>query len=150
MDAPITTTGGGARGFNVYDGTIRSASSRSITTHGDGSIGIQVSRPTGPIAIDEHVSTTGGEGTSLVEGVQMTLKAIPVSIKPGGVVPALTVGGRIECRGDDVTAFEVLEDAELGELAVGGGIHALGAHSVATKIEGTAPSLDGIEVSAQA
>jgi hypothetical protein len=33
-----------ARGFNVYDGSLRHSSFESITTHGDGSVGVQVSK----------------------------------------------------------------------------------------------------------
>ena len=51
--------------------------------HGDGAIGIQVSKLVGSIEVAEDVHTTGSEGLSLAKGVQMTLKAIGVSIKPG-------------------------------------------------------------------
>lgn len=40
INAPIVTTGGGARGFNLYDGSIEEAHFQSITTKGNGSIGI--------------------------------------------------------------------------------------------------------------
>ena len=33
-----------ARVFNVYDGSLRHSSFESITTHGDGSVGVQVSK----------------------------------------------------------------------------------------------------------
>lgn len=45
VQAPIETFGNGARGFNLYDGSLRHASFESIATHGDGSFGVQVSKP---------------------------------------------------------------------------------------------------------
>jgi len=45
VQAPVKTFGTGARGFNVYDGSLRHASFASIATHGNGSVGVQVSKP---------------------------------------------------------------------------------------------------------
>lgn len=41
VQAPILTTGKGARGFNLYDGSLNKARFASIATTGDGSIGVQ-------------------------------------------------------------------------------------------------------------
>lgn len=43
VDAPIETFGLGARGFNLYAGTMKEASFQSIRTHADGAIGIHAS-----------------------------------------------------------------------------------------------------------
>jgi hypothetical protein len=43
VQAPIETFGTGARAFNLYDGSLRHASFENIATHGDGSVGVQVS-----------------------------------------------------------------------------------------------------------
>jgi hypothetical protein len=60
VHAPIITTGGGARGFNLYDGSLNAAKFKSIRTGGDGSIGIQVSKPLPYLEVSEDVATSGG------------------------------------------------------------------------------------------
>ena len=40
----------------------------SIETHGDGSIGVQLSKPLPKLTIVNDLSTHGGEGLSLVKG----------------------------------------------------------------------------------
>lgn len=137
--APIVTNGAGARGFNVYDGSMESAEFDSITTTGDGTIGVQVSRPMGTIHVHSDVATTGGEGTSLVKGAQMTLKAIGVSIKPGADVESLRIDGTVRTRGDDLVSFEVLEDARVRDLALGG-VVAEGEGSTRIVVEGDVPN----------
>ena len=145
VNAPITTTGVGARGFNLYDGSIASARFESITTTGDGAIGIQISKPMGPITVRGDVRTSGGTGMSLVKGVQTRLQATAVSIKPGGDVQAIHIGGRVETSGKDLVAVEVHEGARVREFRVDGGIHALGEGSRAVAIDGVAPGLDVAE-----
>lgn len=134
VDAPIVTTGRGARGFNLYDGTLAEARFRSIETTGDGSIGIQVSKPLPKLSVAGDVTTSGGEGLSLVKGVQMTLKAIALSVKPGGAVEELRIGGRLSTSGAHVTTLEVGGTVE--RLAVVGGIHAHGEGSDAALVVG--------------
>ncbi|WP_051518285.1 hypothetical protein [Intrasporangium chromatireducens] len=109
VQAPILTTGPGARGFNLYDGSLKQASFHSIKTTGDGSIGIQVSKPLGTLVVHHDVETTGGEGMSLVKGVQVSLKATAFSVKPGGTIDSVTIGGALRTRGDDVVTYEVDE-----------------------------------------
>lgn len=139
--APILTTGPGARGSNLYDGSLREASFESIKTTGDGSIGIQVSRPMGTLTVHHDVETTGGEGMSLVKGVQVSLKAIAFSVKPGGTIEKATFGGSLRTHGDDVVTVEVSEGGTVGSITVGGTIEALGSGSTTTAIEGDAPTL---------
>ncbi len=146
VQAPIQTNGKGARGFNLYDGSLRAASFASIATTGDGSIGIQVSRPMGTLKVARDVTTAGGEGISLVKGVQTPLKAIAVSIKQGGEVDAIEVGGKVATRGDEVTTLEV--EGRIGRLAVSGGILATGRRSDAVHASTELPGLDQIELSA--
>jgi hypothetical protein len=105
--APVQTFGTGARGFNVYDGSFEHASFESIVTHGDGSTGVQVSKPLPTLEISGDISTEGGEGMSLVKGVQMALKAVALSVKPGGSVGSVTIGGALRTSGADVVTLEV-------------------------------------------
>jgi hypothetical protein len=84
IDASIETFGTGARGFNVYDGIIQSAEFHRIVTHGDGAVGIQISKPVGSITVRSGIETFGGVGDSLVKGVVTRLPAIALSIKPAG------------------------------------------------------------------
>lgn len=93
VTAPIETHGLGARGFNLYDGTLREARFDSITTYGDGAIGIQLARPFGKVLVHGDVRTKGGEGESLVRGKVMQLKAHALSLKPGAKGEALVVSG---------------------------------------------------------
>ena len=106
-EAPVMTYGLGARGFNQYDGTVRNIRFKSIETFGDGSIGIQVSKPVGTILVDEGIVTHGSVGNTLVKGVIMALPAEAFSVKPGGVVEKLIVGGNVETHGDGAAAYEV-------------------------------------------
>ena len=146
MRAPVLTTGGGARGFNLYDGSLQEASFHSITTTGDGSVGIQVSRPMGSLTVHHDVRTTGGAGTSLVKGVQVTLKAVAFSVKDGGEIDAVTVGGALRTEGPGVVTFEVEDGGTIKALTLAGGIEATGAGSRATDVRGSVPSLDGVAV----
>ncbi|MGW5676569.1 hypothetical protein ACWEV4_16075 [Streptomyces sp. NPDC003860] len=122
--APLTTHGVGARGFNVYDGTLQHAEFDSITTTGDGAIGVQVSRDLPQLDIRGDLTTSGGTGSSLVRGVQTGLAATALSVKPGGRIGRVTVGGRIASEGDRLTTVEV--DGELDSLTARGGISAAG------------------------
>lgn len=84
LEAPIETFGQGARGFNVYSGTVERAEFDRIVTHADGAVGVQISQPIGTMVVRRGVETFGGEGPSLVKGVVQNLSAIALSIKPGG------------------------------------------------------------------
>lgn len=144
--APIETFGTGARGFNLYDGSMRHARFQSIATHGNGSIGVQISKPLPTLEITGDLTTAGGEGMSLVKGVQVRLTAIALSIKPGGEVGEVTVGGRIATTGDGVVTVEI--EGTLGHIAVQGGISAAGAGSDALHMRTEPRGLDAIEVKA--
>jgi hypothetical protein len=127
VQAPIETFGPGARGFNLYDGSLEHASFQLIATHGDGSIGVQVSKHLPVLDIAGDLTTEGDEGMSLVKGVQLRLKAIGLSVKPGGQIGALNVEGRIHTAGSDVVSVEI--EGNIDQLAVAGGISAAGAGS---------------------
>ncbi|MDO4665043.1 MAG: hypothetical protein Q4A71_02380 [Actinomycetaceae bacterium] len=139
INAPIVTNGLGARGFNVYDGTVESAKFESITTHGDGAIGIQISKPVGTIEVSGDVRTTGGTGMSLVKGVQMELQANGVSVKPGAVIENLTLAGTVATAGENLVSFEVSEGAKINHLNIGK-LEASGAGSRIHNIEGDIPT----------
>lgn len=143
VNGPIVTTGSGARGFNLYDGSLPEAIFDQITTTGDGSVGVQVSKPMNSLTVRGDVETHGGEGMSLVKGKQTKLKAIALSVKTGGELGRIAVKGALRTRGDDVTTFEVAEGGVVDEIALGG-IEALGQGSHLTDVAGQVPSLDGV------
>lgn len=145
VQAVIETHGKGARGFNLYDGTLGEARFTSIHTTGDGSVGIQISKPMGVLTVTGDVTTTGGEGLSLVKGVQTPLKAIALSIKPGAEVIAIKVGGRLATSGAGVVTAEI--EGAVGRLDVAAGITATGAGSDAVHVKRDVAGLDAIEVS---
>jgi hypothetical protein len=140
VQAPILTTGPGARGFNLYDGSLKEAAFHSIKTTGDGSIAVQVSKPLGALTVHHDVETSGGEGLSLVKGVQMKLKAIALSVKPGGEIDSVTIGGSLRTHGNNVVTLEVDEGGTIKELTIGGTVEARGDGSTASRISGSIPS----------
>lgn len=141
----IETFGLGARGFNQYDGTIKTAIFDSITTHGDGSIGIQVSKPVGTIEVKGPVLTHGSVGQTLVKGVIMTLPANGVSVKAGGEIQNLILGGGIITEGNHVHSLDV--EGKIAELSVKQDIQANGAESVGAFVaEGGQSPLDHLSV----
>jgi hypothetical protein len=147
VQAPIRTFGKGARGFNLYDGSLGEATFESIETHGDGSIGVQLSRPLPKLTIAKDLSTEGGEGLSLVKGVQMALKAIALSIKPGGSLGELHVGGSIRTSGDDVVSVELAD--KVGSWDVPGGITAKGRGSDGVRYSGEGAVPSGVTVTSE-
>lgn len=144
MQAPIETFGTGARGFNLYDGSLRHASFESIATHGDGSVGVQVSKPLPILEISGDLTTEGGEGQSLVKGVQVSLKAIALSIKPGADVGAISVGGQIRTSGDNVITVEI--DGDVGRIELAGGVVTSGSNSDAIHTRSDVPGLDEVSI----
>ena len=146
----IVTHGLGARGFNQYDGTVRSIRFHSIETFGNGSIGIQVSKPVGTIIVDKGITTHGSVGNTLVKGVNMQLPAAAFSVKPGGVVDKLAVGGDLITHGADVTTYAV-EGGRVNAIDVKGKILAQGRNSNAILVDhkGSTP-LTNVRASAMA
>ena len=148
VKGPIITTGKGARGFNHYDGNLKTASFLSIATTGDASIGIQVSKPMESITIDRDLSTFGAEGMSLVRGVQTKMQAVALSIKDGGPVGKINVGGYISTTGEKVASVEIAD--KVGELQVKEGVRALGDNSDAIRIKpGVSVNLNGVKAYAR-
>lgn len=147
VEAPIETTGLGARGFNVYDGSLNEAIFDSITTRGDGSVGVQVSRDLPKLTIKGSLSTSGGTGESLVKGVLMPLSAIALSVKPTGNIGSVDIGENISTDGDGLSTVDL--EGPVGSLAVGGKIIANGAGASSVRIAGiTGPNLDGLTLEA--
>ena len=145
VQAPFTTTGSGARGFNLYDGSLNKAVFHSIATTGDGSLGIQVSKPLPHLEVKGDVTTAGGEGSSLVRGVQVTLQAIALSVKEFGEVDNLRIGGKLLTTGSQVATLEVA--GKIASLAVDGGVHATGSDAV--HLTGKGVNLDGLDITAE-
>ena len=81
---------------------------------------------------------------SLVKGVQMKLKAIALSVKEGGEVRSIEIGGQLSTLGDQVTTLEI--HGHVGHIAVAGGIHAQGNGSDAAQASGNVPGLEAIRL----
>jgi len=107
----VETHGGGARGYNLYDGTCDHAEFESITTHGDGSMGVQLSKPFGRLVVHGDIRTKGGEGPSLVRGKVVSLKAHALSLKPGVQGHAIIVLGQVVTEHADIAPFEFVAPA---------------------------------------
>lgn len=122
VNAPIETFGQGARGYNVYTGTVNDAEFDRITTHADGAVGIQISQPVGRMVVRRGIETFGGTGDSLVKGVVVKLSAIALSIKPGGSAREIDIDGGVVTNGKGITPIEML--GSIGELRITGGIKA--------------------------
>ncbi|MGA7072228.1 hypothetical protein [Bradyrhizobium sp.] len=139
-EAEVVTHGLGARGFNQYDGTVRNIRFKSIETFGDGSIGIQVGKPVGTIVVDEGVTTHGSIGNTLVKGVNMQLPAEAFSVKPGGVVEKLVVGGNLATYGAKVTTYAV-EGGKVTAVDIKGKVlaHGQGSNAILVAGKGSTP-----------
>jgi hypothetical protein len=124
VHAPLETFGLGARGFNVYAGTVRSAEFDRIVTHADGAVGIQISRPVGEIVVRRGIETHGATGQSLVKGVVMSLSAIGLSIKSGGSARRIAIDGGLITHGEGINPFELHGAVE--RLEISAGISSLG------------------------
>lgn len=129
----IETFGLGARGFNQYDGSINQAVFHAIETHGNGSIGIQVSKPVGSITIKNDLITHGAVGQSLVKGVLVSLPADGISVKAGGEIKQLNIFGSLITKGSGVHTFKV-EGGTIKELSIKGEIIAEGKNSLAVSV----------------
>ncbi len=121
IQGDLATYGEGARGFNLYDGTLAYAEFKSITTHGDGLIGIQTSKPFGNILVLGDVITKGGRGNSLVRGVVVQLDAHALSLKPGTSGKEIIVLGQVEAQGEEITALDFDAPASTVEFIMIGG-----------------------------
>lgn len=126
VNAPIETFGQGARGFNVYTGTVNAAEFDRVTTHADGAVGIQISQPIGRLVVRRGIETFGGTGQSLVKGVVMSLSAIGLSIKSGGSAREIDISGGIKTNGAGISPIEQHGTIEIlrivgGCVAAGGG-----------------------------
>jgi hypothetical protein len=118
---PIETHGGGARGYNLYDGWLDHAEFDSITTFGEGSIGVQLSKPFGRLIVHGDIRTRGGEGPSLVRGKVITLKAHALSLKPGVKGDAIFVLGKVVAENPEISDFEFAAPASsIGLIMVDG------------------------------
>jgi hypothetical protein len=119
LEAPIETFGQGARGFNVYSGTVERAEFDRIVTHADGAVGVQISQPIGTMIVRRGIETFGGEGPSLVKGVVQNLSATALSIKTGGSAQLVEIAGGLKTRGKNV--FPLEQHGVVQRLIVDGG-----------------------------
>lgn len=120
INAPIETFGQGARGFNVYTGTVQLAEFDRITTHADGAVGIQISKPVGTITVRRGIETHGGTGQSLVKGVVTTLSAIALSVKAGGSAQKVDIAGGLITHGEHIPPLEM--QGSINTLLISGGM----------------------------
>jgi hypothetical protein len=121
LEGHIETHGMGARGFNLYDGSLKAAEFQSITTYGDGAIGVQLSKPFGTITVEGDIRTKGGEGDSLVRGKLVHLKAHALSLKPGAKGNEFKVKGQVIAENSDVPDFDfATPPSVIGRIEVGG------------------------------
>ena len=130
VNAPIETFGQGARGFNVYSGSVNSAEFERIVTHADGAVGIQISQPVGQIKVSRGIETFGGTGKSLVKGVVVELSAIALSVKSGGSARQIHISGGAITHGNGVAPLELhgaIEALQVTEslAAAGGGFEVM-------------------------
>lgn len=124
VNAMIETFGQGARGFNVYTGTVGTAEFDRVVTRADGSVGIQISQPIGRLVVRRGIETFGGTGPSLVKGVVVTLSAIALSIKPGGSAREIDIAGGLKTHGAGVAPIE--QHGSIDSLRISGGMVAAG------------------------
>jgi hypothetical protein len=124
LQAPIETFGKGARGFNVYTGTVERADFDRIVTHGDGAVGVQIGHPIGTLAVRRGIETFGGAGLSLVKGVMQNLSAIAISIKPGGSAERIEIEGGLKTHGKNI--FPLEQEGTVRSLAIDGGFGQVG------------------------
>lgn len=126
LGAVSPNIGAAGRSQNGYTGTVNLAEFDRVTTHGDGAVGIQISRPVGRIVVRRGIETFGGTGQSLVKGVVMTLSAVALSIKPGGSAREIEINGGLKTNGSAVPPIEqhgAIESFRIagGCVAAGGG-----------------------------
>jgi hypothetical protein len=76
----------------------------------------------------------------------MPLKAIALSIKPGGSIDRVGIGGRMRTSGENVVTLEV--EGGLGEIDVAGGITADGRGSDAVRTSHEISGLDKLKIHA--
>lgn len=124
VNATIETFGQGARGFNVYTGTVGTAEFDRVVTRADGAVGVQISQPIGRLLVRRGIETFGGTGPSLVKGVVVTLSAIALSIKPGGSAREIDIAGGLKTHGAGVAPLE--QHGSVGSLRISGGMVAAG------------------------
>jgi hypothetical protein len=77
----------------------------------------------------------------------MQLKAIALSVKPGGQIGALNVAGRIHTAGQDVVSVEI--EGNLDQLTVAGGISAAGDGSDAVHTGDGGPDFTDITLTSE-
>jgi hypothetical protein len=129
VEAPIETFGLGARGFNVYTGTVHRAEFDRIVTHADGAVGVQISQPVGRLTVRRGIETHGAFGDSLVKGALTKLAATALSIKPGGSVQTIEIDGGLRTHGAGVMPLE--QHGSVASLRIDGGFDSASASSSA-------------------
>lgn len=115
----IETFGLGSRGFNQYDGTINNAYFKNIKTIGNGSIGMQFSKPVGKIEIDGDITTKGSIGETLVKGEIKKLNADAISVLDGAVIEELNISGNLITEGEKAAGYH-LNGGEVKKLHLKG------------------------------
>ncbi len=136
--APIETFGSGSRGFNEYEGSMQRAEFDRITTHGNASPGIQISRPVSRLIVNGGIETYGGIGQALHSGKLVELPAYGLNVTDGGEIEEIFIAGSIITHGsfvppgsapgsDSVPVPAVELSGRVGTLRIAGVIQANGA-----------------------
>jgi hypothetical protein len=87
---------------------------------------------------------TGRAGSA--KGVQITLKAIALSVKQGGNIGEATIGGRIATSGENVVSVDI--EGEIGKIEVTGGVVAEGVNSDGVHVRGGIADLESLSIRA--
>jgi hypothetical protein len=123
VHAPVETFGMGSRGFNVYEGRVNYVEFDRITTHGDGAVGIAISKEVGSLVVKRGIETRGQTGESLYYGKLVPLRAIPLQLKPGCRVGSIKISGGLKASGFGIPPIEYL-GGEVGSIEITGGLSA--------------------------
>jgi hypothetical protein len=108
-NAAIETFGQGARGFNVYTGTVNTAEFERVVTHADGAVGIQISHPVGGLLFAAGSRPTAEPATpwsrASFSGFRPLRSASSPAAQPerlasqAGLSPMVKVSPRSSCMG---------------------------------------------------
>jgi hypothetical protein len=131
--ADIETFGVGARGFYMFDGTIKDIHFNKITTHGDAACGVQFDRYIDVMSFSKGIETFGNAINVLFADTVVKASADAVSLKQGATVRLLKVTGDLVSHGEDV--HTISDEAAIEKLLVSGRVVATGAKSVALKVK---------------
>ena len=131
--ADIETFGVGARGFYMFDGTVKDIHFNKITTHGDAACGVQFDRYIDVMSFSKGVEVFGNAINVLFADTVVKASADAISLKQGATVRLLKVTGDLISHGTDV--HTICCEAAIEKMMVSGRVVATGDKSVALKVK---------------